>query len=587
MATNGTLPARDPSENATMNDIENDDMSNSFNSSHKYYRNTLHSAMMMTTFMGSAVECRQASSRVFVNRSLHLAKIKFFGFDMDYTLAVYKSPAYESMGFRMVVERLISIGYPEELRDFEYDSTFPIRGLWFDTLYGNLLKVDAYGNILVCINGFKFMKTSEIYALYPNKFIPLDESRVYVLNTLFNLPETYLLACLMDFFTNSPQYTKEEKGVKLGHLFMSFRSIFQDVRAAVDWVHLKGTLKQETINNLDKYVQKDDRLPVILKRMKEHGRKIFLLTNSDYAYTEKIMCYLLNDDQSKPNARNWISYFDYIVVDACKPLFFSEGTILRQVNTDTGALMIGSHIGPLEEGRVYSGGNCDVFTELIGAKGKDVLYIGDHIFGDILKSKKIRGWRTFLIVPELNQELHVWTDKCQIFSRLQSLDVMLGEMYKDLDSSCTYTPDISKIRAAIGEVTHEMDMSYGILGSLFRSGSRQTFFASQVMRYADVYASTFLNLIYYPFSYMFRAPAMLMPHESTVGHEQTFPLESPLAVRSRTSSIAAEPVDNSTKHPRVLDRHPSLLPHLRADTPKKLTHHHDDDDSDEESDKSL
>lgn len=26
-------------------------------------------------------------SRIFVNRSLHLEKIKFFGFDMDYTLA--------------------------------------------------------------------------------------------------------------------------------------------------------------------------------------------------------------------------------------------------------------------------------------------------------------------------------------------------------------------------------------------------------------------------------------------------------------------------------------------------------------------
>ena len=33
--------------------------------------------------------------RVFVNRSLHLEKIKFYGFDMDYTLAEYKSPEYE------------------------------------------------------------------------------------------------------------------------------------------------------------------------------------------------------------------------------------------------------------------------------------------------------------------------------------------------------------------------------------------------------------------------------------------------------------------------------------------------------------
>lgn len=49
--------------------------------------------------------------------------------------------------------------------------------------------------------------------------------------------------------------------------------------------------------------------------------------------------------------------------------------------------------------------------DLLGAKGKDIVYIGDHIFGDILKSKKRQGWRTFLVIPELAQELHVWTDK--------------------------------------------------------------------------------------------------------------------------------------------------------------------------------
>jgi len=30
--------------------------------------------------------------------------------------------------------------------------------------------------------------------------------------------------------------------------------------------------------------------------------------------------------------RDWVTYFDYIVVDAKKPTFFREGTILRQVD---------------------------------------------------------------------------------------------------------------------------------------------------------------------------------------------------------------------------------------------------------------
>ncbi|KAK2180644.1 hypothetical protein NP493_434g02025 [Ridgeia piscesae] len=88
------------------------------------------------------------------------------------------------------------------------NGSFVREGLWFDSLYGTLLKVDTFGNILLCVKGFRFLKTTEIRALYPNKFTELDESRVYVLNTLFNLPETYLLACLVDYFTNSDKYTR-------------------------------------------------------------------------------------------------------------------------------------------------------------------------------------------------------------------------------------------------------------------------------------------------------------------------------------------------------------------------------------------
>ena len=139
-----------------------------------------------------------------------------------------------------------------------------------------------------------FHFSSQVYELYPNKFLQLDESRVYVLNTLFNLPETYLLACLIDFFTNSPQYTRERTGVKEGELTMSFKSIFQDVRNAVDWIHLHGDLKSKTIENLDEYVKKDERLPMFLTRIRESGAKLFLLTNSDYVFTDKIMTYLFD-----------------------------------------------------------------------------------------------------------------------------------------------------------------------------------------------------------------------------------------------------------------------------------------------------
>lgn len=97
-----------------------------------------------------------------------------------------------------------------------------------------------------------------------------------------------------------------------------------------------------------------------------------------------------------------------------------------------------------------------------------------------------------------------------------------------------------------------MDLSYGMMGSLFRSGSRQTFFSSQVVRYADLYAATFVNLIYYPFSYMFRAPAMLLPHESTVAHEQRFIMDEPMISRSRTKQINT--TDNQIKEIEITNQ---------------------------------
>ncbi|KRX59403.1 Cytosolic purine 5'-nucleotidase, partial [Trichinella sp. T9] len=496
---------------------------------------------------------RDPGKRVFVNRSLELEKIKFFGFDMDYTLAVYKSPEYEILGFRLVIERLISIGYSPELLQLKYDNTFPIRGLWFDNLYGNLLKVDAF--------------------------------------------ETYLIACLVNYMDNCPGSSREPSGVKLGDMYMSYKSMYQDVRAAVDWVHYHGDMKRITLNNLEKYVHKDPRLPMLLTRMRDNGAKTFLLTNSGYFYTDKVMTYLLDSE-----TKSWRSYFDFIVVDANKPLWFAEGTVFRQVDQGTGTLRIGSHLGPLRPNQIYAGGSSEVFSKLVGARGREVLYLGDHIFGDVLRSKKGRGWRTFLVVPELVQELHVWTERRGLFTRLQNLDIQLGAAFKNMDSSSEIRPDIREIRESMRSVTHEMDMAYGMLGSLFRSGSRQTFFASQVERYADLYAHSCCNLLYYPFFYFFRAPSMLMPHESTVEHEETGPIDfsglTPID-RGRNVTISESMEGLSVGEPMTTVHHHHPHHHhlqscavmndseskrfTRAETPTESTYVHEEEEREEDS----
>ncbi|TKS84549.1 Cytosolic purine 5'-nucleotidase [Collichthys lucidus] len=463
---------------------------------------------------------RAYEQKVFVNRSLTLENIKCYGFDMDYTIAMYKSPDYESLGFELIRDRMVSVGYPHEILRYTYDPSFPTRGLVIDTTYGNLLKVDSNGNILVCSHGFLFIEGDEIKKYYPNKFIRRDDTdRFYILNTLFNLSETYLYTCLVDFFTRCTRYTNLQNGYQHGDLFMSYRSMFQDVRDAMDFIHDMGLLKERTIKNLDKYVEKNPNLPVLLTRIKGVA-KVFLATNSDYNYTEAIMKYLLESNvKTGSPKRSWRSFFDLVVVDTRKPLFFAGGTVLRQVDTDTGKLRIGTYTGDLQHGTVYSGGSSDIVCDVLGVKGKNILYVGDHIFGDILKSKKRQGWKTFLVVPELTKELQVWEEKKNVFEELKRLDIFLADLYKHLDSGSEECPDVSSILRRIKVLTYRMDMSYGQMGSLLRSGSRQTLFASQLMRYADLYSSSCINLLHYPFNYLFMAPPVLMPHEAVSENE--------------------------------------------------------------------
>ncbi|KAI4816290.1 hypothetical protein KUCAC02_008620 [Chaenocephalus aceratus] len=171
-------------------------------------------------------------------------------------------------------------------------------------------------------------------------------------------------------------------------------------------------------------------------------------------------------------------------------------------------------------------GSSDLISDLLEVKSKDILYVGDHIFGDILKSKKRQGWKMFLVVPELNKELLIWDKKQSMFEELKRLDFFLAELYKHLDGSSQECPDIIAIQTRMKVLTHRMDMSYGQMGSLLRSGSRQTLFASQMLRYADLYSATCLTCCTTPSTTTSTTtswpPPVLMPHESVLQQSTDF-----------------------------------------------------------------
>ena len=95
-------------------------------------------------------------------------------------------------------------------------------------------------------------------------------------------------------------------------------------------------------------------------------------------------------------------------------------------------------------------GSCEGVSKLIGSTGKDVLYVGDHIFGDIIKSKKQKAWRTMLVVPELNHELKVFHEKRHLFNTLEALDTSISELLRSFDMTSNQGPDaVTKIKQKI------------------------------------------------------------------------------------------------------------------------------------------
>ena len=177
------------------------------------------------------------------------------------------------------------------------------------------------------------------------------------------------------------------------------------------------------------------------------------MTNSDWRYVNIIMTFLLG--------AAWNSFFDLVLVDAKKPIFFSTGTDLKYVDTKTGSVVDMS----VEEKpglMVYRGGDHNAVTRLMGAKGPDVIYCGDHLYGDVIRCRKLCEWRTMLVVPSLKEELS----------------------------------------EPIARRT----------GSLFREGKELSFFASQMMIWADIYTSSVCNLVVYSLEHKFTIYHTL-PHE--------------------------------------------------------------------------
>lgn len=508
---------------------------------------------------------------VFVNRNLRMRNARLVGFDMDYTLAEYEREAFEELAFDITVEKLIAKrAYPEAIRSIRYKPGTYIRGLVVDKKRGNLLKVDAFQYVSRAYHGRVPLSREERKSAYTSSKMNLSDTNFVSVDTMFSLPEVYLYSELVAFFdraadpsaralravapgdgpANDPlPGTVDVKGFIAKDGRVDYAKIFDDLRAMLDEAHADNSLKSVVVQNLPRYIKKDPKLAVTLYNFRVNGKRLFLLTNSEWSYTEAVMSHLLNGELSE--LPRWRDFFDIVICSAKKPSWFSSNTPFLRLEDEHKGTFVQANDPSFVPGRVYERGNLHDFERMAGIRGDEIFYVGDHIYGDILRSKKDSLWRTCMIVSELEEELakaEALAPKIEKLEKLKKekntldlkestclerinklrefkihnfdqlakadLKVIDEEINRGLEYLGKISANLTDILVKINKLEGSLDAAYNPMwGELFREGTENTRFADQIKDYACLYTSRVSNFSHYSPTKYFQSPKDMMPHE--------------------------------------------------------------------------
>lgn len=443
-----------------------------------------------------------------------MKKIKYIGLDMDHTLVRYNTKNFEALVYKLVVEKLIKDkNYPPEIRRFQFNFDHAIRGLIVDSKNGNILKLSRYSAIRQSYHGTKEISFSEQKKIYRSTYVDLKDPNYIAIDTSFSIAFCVLYGQLIDFKDEHP------------HELPPYNGIASDVLITVDDVHADGSLKNYIAGNMGEYVIREKAVVDGLKRYIRHGKKFFLLTNSEYHYADLLLNYSINPFLDK--GETWRELFEFVITLAYKPRFFYDNLSFLAVNPSDGSMSnIHGNIVP----GVYQGGNARKFTQDLAINGDEILYVGDHIYGDILRLKKDCNWRTALVIEELGEEIdsqeRALPVEKKIFDSMiikKSIEQEHIELYtKSIEENSKSYNDqlaelqqqISKLDSHITALLQEEQIFYNpYWGRVFRAGAEETYFAYQVDRFACIYMEKFSDLLEHsPMTY-FRANKKSLAHD--------------------------------------------------------------------------
>ena len=456
---------------------------------------------------------------VFVNRTLNLRKIKLIGFDMDYTLVPYYTREFEKLTHSLALIRLVNkYNYPKILLSQKFDFERAIVGLVVDKRNGNLLQLNRYNKVKSSYHGFREVPFREQNDLYSNIAIDLSDKDFQSLDTSFAISYGVLFSQLVQL--------KED-----GERIPDYRQLDRDIMNTIDELHKDGSLKNIIIKDFEKYVINDPKTAMVLERYKDYGKKLMIITNSDYEYTRELLDFAINPYLKKH--ASWRDVFDLVITFADKPRFFERNNRFLKIDSESG--LMSNYIGPIRKG-IYQGGSYKRLQDDMGLEGQEILYIGDHIYGDVVSIKKLCAWRTALVLGDLEEEMiglrnshgvqceidDLMVQKSTFERKINEMDILRYEgspkHYKTVDA---FFREMDQLNAKISELIIRYKKYFNpYWGEILRAGSEESLYAEQVEEYACIYMTRVSDLYEYSPRTYFRPVKRIMPHELAVNKEK-------------------------------------------------------------------
>ena len=426
---------------------------------------------------------------VYVNRTLNLKRIKYIGLDMDHTLVKYKSENFEELAYEFTLKILVShFHYPESILDLKFDYNRVVRGLIMDKNGGNLLKISCFGSVRSGYHGLYPIDFNADGDIGKHQYIDLGDPQFDPVDTTFSISCATLFAQLVDL------KDKDER-LKLP----KYRQLADDIILALDKVHQNDSLKKIVSNDLDKFIIRDEKVVSGIEKFLKHGKKIFIITNSDYNYTNTLLDYTITPFLKEH--KRWIDIFEYVLTNSNKPRFFYDKMPFLKIDPETGFMT--NTVGSFGPG-LYQGGCAEMLTRELELHPNEVLYIGDHIYSDILRLKKSCAWRTGLVIEELENEVATGHKVAEIkneitrqMGRKVRLETQTDELIsKQIESDTPIdSKQMNQLFAEINKVNERLALlakkelrSFNpYWGEVMRVGVEESYFAYQLQKYSCIY----------------------------------------------------------------------------------------------------